>query len=57
MIVLKIILWIIAAVIAIVVLWFALLFVSGLFNKKGKEYDTNSRYYRLCEFGCCPLNR
>ena len=44
---LKIILWIIAAVIAIVVLWFALLFVSGLFIKKGKEYDTNSRYYRF----------
>ena len=47
MIVLKIILGIILAVIVIVILWFALLFVSGLFIKKGKEYDTNSRYYRF----------
>ena len=47
MIVLKVILWIIIAIIVIVALWFALLFISGLFIKKGKEYDTNSRYYRF----------
>ena len=47
MVFLKIILWIIAVILAIVILWFALLFVSGLFIKKGKEYDTNSRFYRF----------
>jgi len=47
MIILKIILGIIAAVLAFVILWFVLLFISGLFIKKGKEYDTNSRYCRF----------
>ena len=47
MIVLKILLALIAAVIAIVLIWFAVLFISGIPIEKGKEYDTNSRYYRF----------
>ncbi len=42
-----IILYILLGIIAVVALWFALLWVSGLFIDTNKEYDTNSRYYRF----------
>ncbi|MBQ9825782.1 MAG: 1-acyl-sn-glycerol-3-phosphate acyltransferase [Firmicutes bacterium] len=42
-----IVLYVICAILALVILWFALLFVSGLFIDKNKEYNTNSRYYRF----------
>jgi uncharacterized membrane protein len=43
----KIVLYVICAILALVILWFALLFVSGLFISKDKEYNTNSKYYRF----------
>ncbi|MBQ3931034.1 MAG: 1-acyl-sn-glycerol-3-phosphate acyltransferase [Firmicutes bacterium] len=43
----KIVLCVICAILALVILWFALLFVSGLFVSKDKEYNTNSKYYRF----------
>lgn len=42
-----IVLYIVLAFIAVVALWFLLLYVSGLFIDTSKEYDTNSRYYRF----------
>ena len=39
----KIVLYVICAILALVILWFALLFVSGLFISKDKEYNTNSQ--------------
>lgn len=41
------ILYIILALIALTALWFAILYVSGLFVDGSKEYDKNSRYYRF----------
>ena len=43
----KIILYIILGIIALVVLWFVILFVSGLFIDPKKDYDKNSKYYRF----------
>ena len=42
-----IVLYIILGIIVLAALWFALLFVSGLFIDTTKEYNTNSRYYRF----------
>ena len=42
-----IVLYVICAILALVILWFALLFVSGLFIDPDKEYNTNSKYYRF----------
>ena len=42
-----IILYIILALIALAALWFAILYVSGLFVDPSKDYDENSRYYRF----------
>ena len=42
-----IILYIILAIVAIIILWFILLFISGLFIDTKKDYDKNSRYYRF----------
>ena len=43
----KVVLYIILAVIILVALWFVLLFLSGIPIDKKKEYDKNSRYYRF----------
>lgn len=43
----KIVLYVICAILALVILWFAVLFVSGLFVKKDKDYNTDSKYYRF----------
>ena len=42
-----IVLYVICAVLALIILWFALLFISGLFIDPDKEYNTNSKYYRF----------
>ena len=42
-----IVLYVICTILALVILWFALLFISGLFIDKNKEYNTNSRYCRF----------
>ena len=43
----RIVLWILIGIIGIVALWFLLMFISGLFIKRGKEYDKNSKFYRF----------
>ena len=43
----RIVLYIILAIIVLVALWFVLLFVSGIPIDKNKEYDKNSRYCRF----------
>ena len=43
----KVVLYVILAILVLVILWFALLFISGLFIDTEKEYNTNSRYYRF----------